>query len=99
MVGSISRLIIFSVVDLPQPDGPDERDQLAARDVEVELLDGDRAAGVGLADALQPDHQIFGASMPGSLTRRGDSRARRMPFRQAGTARCCCRRVRVRWLP
>ena len=51
VVGSISRLIIFSVVDLPQPDGPTRHDQLAAADVEVELVDGDRAVGVGLADA------------------------------------------------
>ena len=31
MVGSISRLIIFSVVDLPQPGRPDQADQLAPR--------------------------------------------------------------------
>ena len=44
---------------LAAPGRPDERDELAARHVEVELLDRDGAAGVGLADALQPDHQVF----------------------------------------
>ena len=35
----------------------DEADHLAARDVEVELVDGDGPVGVGLADALEPDHR------------------------------------------
>ena len=57
VVGSISRLIIFSVVDLPQPGRADEADHLAAGDVEVELVDGDRAVGVGLAHPVEPDHR------------------------------------------
>ncbi len=36
-----------------------QRDQLSARHIQVELLHGDGAPGVGLADTLQPDHQIF----------------------------------------
>ena len=42
--------IIRRVVVLPQPDGPEERDELAALDREVEALDGDLVAEL-LADA------------------------------------------------
>ena len=59
VVGSIRRLIIFSVVDLPQPDGPTSTTQLAVPDLEVELVDGDRAVVVGLADAFEPDHRLM----------------------------------------
>ena len=52
VVGSISRLIIFSVVDLPQPDGPTRQTISPRLHVEVELVHRDRAVGVGLADAL-----------------------------------------------
>ena len=31
---------MFSAVDLPQPDGPDEDHELAVGDLEVEVLDG-----------------------------------------------------------
>ena len=59
-LGSISRLTIFRVVDFPQPDGPTRHDHLAALHVEVQVLHRDRAVGVGLAHAFQPDHRIFG---------------------------------------
>ena len=61
VVGSISRLIIFSVVDLPHPDGPTRTTSSPARDVEVELLDGDGAVVVGLADPGEADHGVSGS--------------------------------------
>ena len=58
VVGSMSRLIILSVVDLPQPGRTDEADHLAAAYVEVELVDRDRAVVVRLAHAGQADHRV-----------------------------------------
>ena len=55
MLGSMIRLIIFIVVVLPQPDGPDQDGQLAGGEGQVELGDADRAVGVDLADPLEPD--------------------------------------------
>ena len=61
LVGSISRLIIFSVVDLPQPGRADQADHLAGQHLEVELVDRDRPVGVLLADSLEPDHRFAAA--------------------------------------
>ena len=44
-----------SSVDLPQPDGPDQRDELALLDLEVDVLQRDRAALELLRDALDRD--------------------------------------------
>ena len=59
MVGSISRLTIFSVVDLPQPEGPTRQTSASARDLEVELVHRDGPVGVGLADPFETDHHAF----------------------------------------
>ena len=53
-VGSLKPAIIRSVVVLPQPDGPEQREELAARDVEVEVVDDGRAAE-DLGQAAQRD--------------------------------------------
>ena len=53
-VGSLKPAIIRSVVVLPQPDGPEQREELAARDVEVEVVDDGRAAE-DLGQAAQAD--------------------------------------------
>ena len=44
---------IRSAVVLPQPDGPDEHEELAVGDVEREALDGVHVALVDLVDVLQ----------------------------------------------
>jgi hypothetical protein len=58
LVGSTSRLTIFSVVDLPQPEGPTRTTSSPCADVEVELVHGDGAVGVSLADAFETDHRV-----------------------------------------
>ena len=66
----MSRLIIFIVVVLPQPDGPTSTVSSPRGEGQVELGDADGAVGVALADPLQPD--LLGGppySAPGS--RRG----------------------------
>ena len=52
-VGCSKPAIIRSVVVLPQPDGPEERHELALLHREVEVLDGDGAAREPLLDAGQ----------------------------------------------
>jgi len=41
------------VVDLPQPEGPNQNDKFLVLDVEVEVADSRHAAGVHLVDVLQ----------------------------------------------
>ena len=57
---------------LAAPRRPDQDDQLAAGDVEVELLDGDRAVVVGLADPREADHGRRGHGRPPSCGRRSE---------------------------
>ncbi len=48
--------IIRSVVVLPEPDGPEQREELAARDVEVDAVDGgDVAVPLPQADDADVD--------------------------------------------
>ena len=56
-VGVSKPAIMRSIVVLPQPDGPEEGDELAALDVEVEILD-DRGRAEGLADALELERKV-----------------------------------------
>ena len=44
-------------VDLPEPDGPDEEDELALLDVDVGVAQGDDVALVDLGDVLELDHE------------------------------------------
>ena len=57
LVGSMSRLIMRRIVDLPQPDGPISADEIARRHLERQRPDGDRAVVVPLADAVQRDRR------------------------------------------
>ena len=52
--GSISRLVIFSSVVLPQPDGPKNDHKLAIRDLQADFMyrRAKRALGIGLADVV-----------------------------------------------
>ena len=88
MVGSMSRLIIFIVVVLPQPDGPTSTHELAGGDVEVELVHARRCRRGRLADPLQPDHRRCRGSVhrvaPSSSIRPGASCR---PTRAAGVSR------------
>ena len=43
-------------VDFPEPDGPDEEDELALLDLERELLEGDDVAFVDLGDVFETNH-------------------------------------------
>ena len=52
---SSSPAIIRSAVDLPQPDGPDEDQELAVGDLEVELLDGLGPVREPLGDLVERD--------------------------------------------
>ena len=78
----------------------DQADHLAARDVEVELLHRDRAVGVGLADALEPDHRLFGnvhaVTLLGSVHGRDPTRAGRAP--PAPPSRSCYSRLTNDWI-
>jgi hypothetical protein len=44
-----------SAVDFPQPEGPDEHEQLAVLDLEVHVLDGFEAVRVALDDVVELD--------------------------------------------
>jgi hypothetical protein len=57
-IGS-SRLMVRHSVDLPEPDGPDDHDDLAARDVEVDVLEHVEVAEV-LVHALHPHERSVG---------------------------------------
>jgi hypothetical protein len=48
-------VIAIDVTDLPQPDSPDQADDLAGRDVEADAVDRD---GVRLAAAAEGDPQV-----------------------------------------
>ena len=50
-----------SAVVLPQPDGPDEDEELAVRDVERELVDGVEAVVVDLLDAVERNFCHYGS--------------------------------------
>ena len=66
-VGSTSRLIIFRVVVLPQPDGPTRTDDLALADVQGEARHGGRRrTGIDLGDPLEADHRRGHGSPSGS---------------------------------
>ena len=52
---------MFSVVDFPQPGRADQDDELAVRDRQVEVVDGQRAVGVALDDMVQNDLSHFGS--------------------------------------
>jgi hypothetical protein len=43
-------------VDLPEPDAPDEEDELALGDLDVGVAQGDDVALVDLGDVLELDH-------------------------------------------
>ena len=43
-------------VDFPEPDGPDQEDELALGDLDIGVAEGDGAVLVGLGDVLQRDH-------------------------------------------
>ena len=43
-------------VDLPEPEGPDEEDELALQDLEGELPEGDDIAFVRLGDVFETNH-------------------------------------------
>ena len=63
-VGSMSRLIIFIVVVLPQPDGPTRTQISPAGTVEGEVAHGRRIGPrVGLADVLEVDDRAAGRGM------------------------------------
>ena len=65
-VGSMSRLIIRSVVDLPHPDGPMSTAISPSRDLEAQVGDrGRRLAREDLGDVLELDH----GRSPGGETR------------------------------
>ena len=49
---------IRSVVLFPQPDGPDEHDELARRHLEADVVDRDDPAGELLAHALEDDARV-----------------------------------------
>ena len=55
-VGSISRLIIRSVVVLPQPDGPTSTHTSPSGTSSDELVDRDVAVGEPLGDGVEADH-------------------------------------------
>ena len=63
-VGVSKPASIISVVVLPEPDGPEQRQELAALDVEIEVVDDARDAVVGLADADEADDRTSAALMP-----------------------------------
>jgi hypothetical protein len=56
-----------SSVDFPQPDGPDEDEELTAVDRQRDVVDGHHAAGEDLADlsrtisATSDDHGVYTA--------------------------------------
>ena len=54
-VTSSSPAIMFSVVDLPQPEGPEQHQELLVGDVEVQVLQRDEAVGIFLADGFESD--------------------------------------------
>ena len=54
-VMSSSPAIMLSVVDFPQPDGPDEDHELAVGDLEVDVASRPRAVGVPLGDVVEHD--------------------------------------------
>ena len=64
LVASISRLIIRSVVVLPQPTGSDQHHRLPVRDLKVEVVHGERAARVPFRHALEGDHDVALRSGP-----------------------------------
>ena len=51
-----SRSRSFRKVDLPEPDGTDEEDELALQDLEGEVLQGDDIAFVRLGDVFETNH-------------------------------------------
>ena len=53
-VGSSRPAIIRRTVDLPQPDGPEQDEELAVVDLEVEVVDGGDVAEA-LGDRLEAD--------------------------------------------
>ena len=54
-VGCSKPPIIRSVVVLPQPDGPEQREELAGLDHEVDVVDGDEIAELlAQCDELDP---------------------------------------------
>ena len=58
---SSSPTIMLSSVDFPQPDGPDEDEELAVLDGEIGLVDGFGAVGVALGDLVEDDLGHCGA--------------------------------------
>ena len=54
-VGSISRFTIFSVVVFPEPDPPEQHDQLALGHLQREAIDGGHLA-VASCEVLSFDH-------------------------------------------
>ena len=78
-VASSSRIRSLISVDLPAPDGPDEEDEVALRDHEVDVPQRDLAVGVPLGDVVQHEDRPIRRrawSRPRSRMRRR-SRARR----------------------
>ena len=74
-VERVSRSTSRSAVDLPEPDWPDEEDELTLLDVDAHLVErGLARAGVGLGDLLEPNHVDRGVRDPterlGNLTLR-----------------------------
>ena len=57
VVGATKPPMILSNVVLPQPDGPEDRDEVAALDLEMQRPDRDDLA-VGLRDVAQPDKRL-----------------------------------------
>ena len=55
-VATSSRSRSLRNVDFPEPDGPDEEDELALRDLEGELTKGDDIALVRLGDVFETNH-------------------------------------------
>ena len=66
-VGASNPAIIRSVVVLPQPDGPEHREELAAPDREVGVVHGDEVAEP-LGDVIEHDHRRAGAASPSAVT-------------------------------
>ena len=55
LVGASKPASIISVVVLPEPDGPEQRQELAPRDVEVEVAHDEVDAVVALLDVAEAD--------------------------------------------
>jgi hypothetical protein len=72
------------VVVLPQPDGPQQREELAGLDAQVDAVDGDRVA-VPLAQVDQLDHAA-GACRAGPAGVVPDARLADRHGRSLGTA-------------